>query len=69
MFQNVIQLYIIYVIKNKEDIKSDAEAIALIYQKIPKEEINDNKSVEENVILYWYKHEDELSEYFRKGEI
>ena len=46
--------------------KSDAEAIALIYQKIPKEEINDNKSVEENVILYWYKHEDELSEYFRK---
>ena len=42
-------MYIIEIINIKEDIKSDAEAIALIYQKIPKEEINDNKSVERDI--------------------
>ena len=48
--------------------KNDAEAISLIYQRIPKEELDDQISVEDNVIMYWFKHEDELSKLFTRKE-
>lgn len=43
---------------------NDYEAATLIYMEISEDEINDNISVAGNVLLYWYKHERELSQKF-----
>lgn len=41
----------------KRNNMSDLVAISSVYMSIPKQDLDDSKTVEENAILYWYKNE------------